>query len=449
MTAARATGPESRFLGIDLLWRFARDPLAMLMDTARDFPEIAYINVAFQHVYIVTSAEIAHEVLVAQADKFWKGRLHRRMLTGRLLGNGLILSEGEQWQRQRRLMQPTFHARRIEKFAATMVEYTRKRIAGWKPGEIVDVDGEMSKLALEIVCKTLFDVAIHDDGAAHVREAMETIQTAVADSFASAAAPIPHWLPTPQNLKINRAIKTLDGILNRFIAERRESGEDRGDLLSMLIFAQDEDGSRMSNRQVRDEAMTLFIAGHETTAKMLTWAWCLLAQHPEAEAKLHAEVDAVCGDQAPTLAALRKLEYTEMVVKETLRLYPTAWLIARQTLEPVTLGGLRLPKGAALFLSPYTVHRDPRYFDAPDEFRPERFAPEAAKPILRQAYIPFSTGPRICIGNSFAQMEAQVILATLAQRCRLRLAPGQRLEVRAAGTLLPRYGMRMEVLARG
>jgi cytochrome P450 len=300
----------------------------------------------------------------------------------------------------------------------------------------------MMRLTLEIVAKTLFDAEISGD-TADASVAMETLMRCFVARTGSLVT-APHWVPTPLNLRVERAIRRLEQILVTIIAERRQSGADRGDLLSILLHAQDEEsGRRMSDQQLRDEVMTLFMAGHETTANTLAWAWFLLAGHPDVEARLHAELDLVLGGRPPVVADLPRLSFTESVVNETLRVYPTVWMIGREAIEPVELGGYRIPAGTTVFMSQWVVHRDSRWFDEPEVFRPERWEGGLIQRIHRYAYFPFGGGPRICIGNNFALMEATLILATLAQKFRLILAPDAVVTPLPTMTLRPAHGVKV------
>ena len=356
--------------------------------------------------------DLVEEVLVTQHRKFIKH--YRLRKTGRTLGQGLVTSEGELWRSQRKLAQPAFHRERINRYAQFMVDYTERMLASWASGQVRDVQADMMNLTLEIVAKTLFDAEIGGESA-DASAAMETLERGFIARTGHLLAP-PIWLPTPLNVRLVRAIRRLERIILSIIAERRKSGEDRGDLLSMLLHAQDEDsGRRMSDQLLRDEVMTLFMAGHETTANTLAWAWLLLARHPEVEARLHAELDEVLGGRPPTVADLPRLVYTERVVTETLRVYPTVWTLGREATEPVELGGYRIPAGMTIFMPQWVIHRDARWYDDPEVFRPDRWADGLMQRIPRYAYFPFGGGPRICIGNNFAMMEATLILATIAQ----------------------------------
>jgi cytochrome P450 len=320
-------------------------------------------------------------------------------------------------------------------------------LQSWSEGQVRDAQADMMRLTLEIVAKTLFDAEIVGD-AADASVAMETLMRAFI-ARSGKLLTLPHWVPTPHNLRVEQAISRLERILARVIADRRASGEDRGDLLSMLLHAQDEEsGRRMSDKQLRDEVMTLFMAGHETTANTLAWAWVLLSRHPEAEAKLHSEIVLVLGKRAPTFADLARLKFTESVVNETLRFYPTVWVIGREAVEPVGLGGYRVPAGTTVFLPQWVIHRDSRWFDEPESFRPERWGGGLIQRIHRYAYFPFGGGPRICIGNNFALMEATLILATIAQKFCLKLAPDASISPLPTVTLRPAHGVKVVLSKR-
>jgi cytochrome P450 len=333
-----------------------------------------------------------------------------------------------------------------------MVAYTERMLAGWHSGETRDLHADMMRLTLEIVAKTLFDA----DVAGQAREVGDALEEGM-QTFVrrwKSIYPLPEWIPTPNNLRIKRVARRLDTILYRIIQERRASGEDRGDLLSMLLHAQDEDdGGRMTDKQLRDEAMTLFLAGHETTANALSWALYLLTSHPEVEARLAAELRDVLGGRSPTVADLPRLRYTEMVVTEAMRLYPPVYAFGREAVQACTLGGYHVPAGMTIVMSQWVMHRDGRYFDNPEKFLPERWADGLAKRLPKFAYFPFGGGPRLCIGNGFAMMEAVLILATVAQQFRITLVPDHPVVPRTTVTLRPAHGIKgvlskREVLSR-
>jgi len=325
------------------------------------------------------------------------------------------------------------------------VEYTERMLSDWRGGEERDAHQEMMRLTLQIVGKTLFDADVERD-AKDVGKSLEQLLE-IGANFRRTIF-VPHWLPTPTNLRMKREVAQIEKILYRIIAERRASGRDAGDLLSMLLAAQDEDGSRMTDRQLRDETITLFLAGHETTASTLSWTWWLLAQNPRVEAKLHAELDAVLGGRTPTLADLPNLPYAGHVITESLRLYPPAWGLARVAIEDHQIAGYPVIKGMGVAMAQWVVHRDARWYDAPEEFRPDRWEGDLLKRLPKFAYFPFGGGPRQCIGNAFALMEASLILATVAQRFRLRLVADHPVEPLASITLRPRHGVRVTLERR-
>jgi cytochrome P450 len=413
------------------------NPLEMFSELAQygDIVGIRVVN--FRNIFI-NHPDLIEEVLVGHPRRYVKGRVLRA--NRHVFGEGLLTSEGDFWLRQRRLVQPGFHRARIAAYAETMVQYTERMLEGWRGGEQRDVHQEMMRLTLQIVGKTLFDADVTGD-AQDVGKSLELLLELGADFRRTLF--VPHWVPTPTNLRIKREIAFIESILYRIINERRASGRDTGDLLSMLLRAQDEDGSRMNDKQLRDETITLFLAGHETTASALSWTWWLLAQNPAVEAKLHEELDEVLGGRAPSLEVLPRLPYTANLITESLRLYPTAWGLARIAVEDHELGGYPVKKGMGVAMAQWVVHRDRRWYDAPEEFRPERWEGDFAKRIPRFAYFPFGGGPRQCIGNSFALMEAALILATVAQKYRLRLVPNHPVVPLASITLRPRHGVRV------
>ncbi len=430
-------GPKGNWLTGNLP-EFRRGRLEFFDRCAREFGDCVSIRLGPRRAMIVNHPDLVEEVLVTHNRSFIKHFALR--LTRSTLGQGLLTSESDFWRRQRKLAQPAFHRERIAAHANTMVEFTERMLQTWADGQTRDAQEDMMRLTLEIVAKCLFDADVSGDSA-DASAAMETTLCCFT-ARVNTLLRLPEWFPTPVNLRLRRAVDRLNAIIFRIIAERRASGEDRGDLLSMLLQAQDDDdGGQMTDRQLRDETMTLFMAGHETTANTLAWVWYLLAQHPEAEAKLHAELDDVLGGRAPTFDDLPRLTWADMVVTETLRYYPTVWLLGREAIEPATIGGYDVPVGVTVFMSQWVLHRDPRYFDEPAAFRPERWADGLAKRLPRYAYFPFGGGPRICIGNQFAQMESVLLLATIAQQYRLKLVPGAVVTPLPTMTLRPDKGV--------
>ena len=419
------------------------NPLEYFTKVAREHGDIAGLRVLNFKTIFINHPNLIEEVLVTNARKYSKGRVLRA--NRHVFGEGLLTSEGDFWLRQRRLTQPAFHRARIASYAATMVEYTERLLEGWRDGEQRDAHQEMMRLTLQIVGKTLFDADVERD-AQEVGKSLELLLE-IGANFRRAIF-VPHWLPTAANFRVKKEIAQIEKILYRIIGERRASGRDAGDLLSMLLAAQDEDGSRMTDRQLRDETITLFLAGHETTASTLSWTWWLLAQNPAVEAKLHAELDAVLGDRVPTLDDLSKLIYTGHVITESLRLYPAAWGLARLAVEDHEIAGYPVTKGMGVAMAQWVVHRDPRWYEAPEEFRPERWEDDLMKRLPRFAYFPFGGGPRQCIGNTFAVMEATLILATIARKFRLRLVANHPVTPLASITLRPRHGVHVTLEAR-
>jgi cytochrome P450 len=401
-----------------------------------DYGDIVTMRYYSFRVYFISHPDYIEQVLVTDNRKFVKGRILRK--NRQLFGNGLLTSEGDFWLRQRRLAQPAFHRGRIASYADTMVRYASRIASEWSDGEERDLHAEMMRLTLSIVAKTLFDADV-DREAKRVGHALEAIMRLNSDFRKLILTPT--WLPTPRKIRATIATAKLNRIIYRFIEERRASGVDNGDLLSMLLAARDDDGSRMTDRQLRDEAITIFLAGHETTANALAWTWMLLAQNPIVEAKLHEELDRVLGGRVPTVDDLPNLRYTNHVVTESLRLYPPAWGMARIAIEDTEIAGYPISKGCGVSLAQWVVHRDPRWFEAPLEFRPERWEGDLLKRLPRFAYFPFGGGPRQCIGNNFAVMEASLLLATLAQQFKISLVPGKEIIPAASITLRPKTGI--------
>ncbi len=435
-------GPESGFFdGIRSPIR--RDPLTFMTEVAKTYGDIVGLRFLNVRTYLLVHPEQIEDVLVTNARKFIKGRALRA--NKHLFGEGLLTSEGDLWLRQRRLMQPAFHRARIAAYAGTMTGFAARIAEEWKPGQQVELHREMMRLTLLVVGKTLFSADVERD----VPQVGKTLDVLL--EYASDIRRMiffPKWLPTARNFRTRRAIGQLDQIIFRIIRERRALGQDTGDLLSMLLSAQDEDGSRMSDQQLRDEVVTLFLAGHETTANALAWTWWLLAQHPEVEEKLHAELEHVLGGRLPTMEDLPWLVYTGHILTESLRLYPPAWAMARLAVEDHEILGYPIPKGTGITVSQWIVHRDPRWYEAPAAFIPERWEGNLQKELQRMAYFPFGAGSRQCIGNAFALMEATLVLATIAQRFRFRLVEGHAVTPWASLTLRPRGGVQVIVEER-
>jgi cytochrome P450 len=435
-------GPEQGFFD-GLRSPLRRDPLAFMSHTAREYGDIVCLRFLHYRTYLLFHPEYIEDVIVNNARKFIKGRVLRA--NRHLFGNGLLTSEGEFWLRQRRMMQPIFHRNRIANYASTMTDCATRLVQSWKPGQQIDIHDAMMRLTLQIVGKTLFHADVERD-APRVGESLQVLLEHAFDFRRLLITP--YWLPTRRNRQAHRAVRELTQIIDQIIELRRAANSDSGDLLSLLIQARDEDGSPMTTQQLRDEALTLFLAGHETTASTLSWTWWLLAQNPRVEQQLHAELETVLDGRTPGLDDITKLTYTNHIISESLRLYPPAWAMARLATEAHEIGGYPVPKGTGIAAVTWIVHRDPRWYDNPEEFFPERWGTDLLKRIPRFAYFPFGYGPRQCIGNSFALMEAVLVLATIAQGFRFALIPGHQVTPLASLTLRPRYGVHVKVHSR-
>jgi cytochrome P450 len=396
---------------------YSRDPLGFLTRCSREYGDVVRLRFPGPPAYLISHPDHIEQVLVKNNRNFVKDRYTRAEL--RILGNGLLVNDGVFWRRQRRLAQPAFHRRRVEAYGETMVSYTDRMLDGWRHGEVRDVHREMMRLTLEIVAKTLIDADISNE-AEGVGEALGVIMARSSDQGSGVfLRMIPERIPTLGNVRYRRATRRLDGIIHAIVNERRLSGADTGDLLSMLLHAEDEDGNRMSDRQLRDEVMTIILAGHETTAIALSWTWYLLGKHPEAEVKLMVELEEVLEGRTPTVHDLPRLRYADAVIKESMRLYPPAWAVGREAIEDCVIGGYHVPAETQMFISQYVTHRDPRHFDNPETFDPDRWQDGRTNDLPAYAYFPFGGGPRLCIGSSFAKMEAVLLLAAVARRFRL------------------------------
>jgi len=447
-TAARLPLPpvvRSRYPG-EFLLLLMRDNLAVIQRLA-EHGDLVQLRVGTRRVMLVNHPREIGQVLVAEQRSFNKGR-GGEVLTRGLLGEGLLTSEGAFHLRQRRLMQPAFHRERIAAYATVMARDAGRLADSWHEGATVDVHEAMMHLTRDIAGETLFSLRMGEDPGG-IEEALDLWQKLARISFWPLGFLFDR-LPFPLVLRARVARARLNRWLAEVIRERRADGVDRGDLLSMLLEAQDPEGDHggMTDKQLRDEAVTLLLAGHETTAVALSWTWYLLSQHPEIEAKLHAELDEVLAGRAPGAADVPRLGYTRMVFAEALRLYPPAWAMDRQAMQDVRIGDHHLPKGSFVAISPYLVHRDARWYPDPERFDPERFRPEVIAGRPKFAYFPFGGGTRMCIGEQFAWMEGILILATLAQRWRLRHERGHVVAMDPLITLRPKYGMRMRVERR-
>lgn len=454
-TLRRPPGPKGLPI-VGTSFMASRDSTQLLMRWARDYGDIVYYHFFDFPAYVLFHPQHVEQVLLGKTGNFVKGITSRS--NPELFGNGLLTSEGNFWRRQRRLSNPAFHRESILRYSEITTQEAARMLQGWKNGEIRNVHNDMMNVTLRIVLRSLFG--------SDADESMQVIEPALDAIMASSSGfnAIAFYLriPTPTRARHFRAVQEIDAFVYKLIERGRErlrhvnagatNGEGQAltaavsgakDFLTMLLTARDDDGNSMSDKQLRDEVITLLLAGHETTALNLSWAWYLLAQHPEVEAKLHAELDAVLGGRPPCAADLPKLQYTDRVIRETLRLYPPAWRIFRKTEEPFTVGDYLLPAGSNIVMSQWVTQRDPRWFSEPNRFHPDRWREDAAAKLPRFAYFPFGGGPRVCIGAGFAMMEATLLLATIAQRYRMRLTPNQRVEPLASITLRPKNGVRV------
>jgi cytochrome P450 len=433
-------GPKPDLIFGNLL-AFRKDPLGFYTACARDYGNVANFRIANARVYLLSNPELIKEVLVRNYSNFTKGRVIRSNRA--LLGSGLLTNEGEFWRRQRRLSQPAFHREHIAGYAKVITQFTNRLMTGWHDGETRDMQQDMKRVTTEIIAKILLNEDVtkeSDEIGAALKIAREELTNRMRFGLL-----IPEQFPTPGNLHFMRAVNRLDKIVLNIIQQRRESGFRGADLLSALLAAQDLDGSQMTDRQLRDEVMTIFVAGHETTALALTWALFLLAEHPEVTARLRAESNEWLGRGFPEFKDIPCLRYTEMVAKEVLRLYPPSWTIPRQAIHDCELGGYFVPAGTSVTISQWVMHRDPRFFENPAEFRPERWDKDFEENLPPFLYFPFGLGPRQCIGQSLAMTEMILILAMLARDFNFELQADPPVIPWPSLTIYPRNGIRIKV----
>ncbi len=439
-------GPRGRFLVGNALDFSRGDWLEFFVRCAREHGDVVFFRFLNVPMCLLTHPDDIEDVLVKNSSNFVKSRNYHALKP--ILGNGLLISEGAFWQKQRKLVQPSFRHESIAAYAEVMADSAQQMLVGWRDGQTRDVHQEMMGLTLEIVAKSLFGTDVSRE-AGKVGQAMRDLTNQLL-AMPNIAFFLPEFFPLPSTLRLRRAVRELNGIIYSMIRARRAAHSPSHDLLQMLLDAQDEDGSQMTDEQLRDEMMTLFIAGHETTAIALSWTWYLLAQNPEVEAKLADELSHVLKGRAPGVSDLRALPYTEMVVKETMRLYPPAWVIGRQALRDFEVHGYRLHAGTNVLLAQWITQRDARFYPEPERFNPDRWKDDPIRSgrLPRYAYFPFGSGPRVCIGAGFAMMEATLLLATIAQRFHLTLASDQSIEMLPLVTLRPKHGVKMMLQER-
>jgi len=438
--------PRSRY-GVRTVAHFVRSPLSFLQETAERYGDIVTMPMLGRPWAFLCHPDDIEALLVGHAGDVVRDDYSH--VLKRVLGEGLLTSDGELWKKQRRLASGAFTPKRIREYAEAMARVTERGLTRWKDGEQVQLHEAMSHLTLEVVADVLFGASISDADVDTVRESMEVFNVLFAQSPETVFR-IPTWVPTPLNRATQKALRRLDGLITRIVETRRRSGERRNDVLDALLAATDDDGSKMDDKQLRDEVVTLFLAGHETTALALTHALYFVAKHPEVERKLRAELDDVLGGRLPTQADVARLVYCDRVIKEAMRLTPPAWVTGREIAKDLTIGGRPLAKGTQVIVSQWVVHRDPRWWPNPEAFDPDRFEPEKVKARPRFSYFPFGGGPRVCVGNHFAMMEAILMLAIVMQRFEVELLPFEQLTFSPSVTLRPAgRGLRAVVKKRG
>lgn len=420
------------------------DPLSFWERCHREYGDIVGIRLPFMRIVMLAHPKDIDFVLRQHHKSFIKDILTRRLSI--LLGQGLLTSEHEFWRRQRKMAQPFFQSSQIRKLDSTIVSFTSSMLDRWRVGEARDVHSEMLRVTLQIIAKKLFNTEVEDetDLVAHALEdLMEYFLGPVS------MMPFAAWYPLPSTIRFRRALRKLNAFLFEIVRKRRRSSEQGDDLLSFLLAARDEDGKGMTDLQLRDELMTLFLAGHETTALSLSFAFYLLSMHPEAESKVLAELQQVLGNRSPTSSDIPRLAYLNGVIQEAMRLYPPAWSVGREAIEDVEIGGYSIPKGCQVWMAQWVVHRNPRWFPDPLAFRPERWLDSASTELPRGAYFPFGDGPRVCIGNQFAMLESALVLATILQRFQLEVIDKKPLKLLPSVTLRPAEGLPMRLVMRG
>jgi cytochrome P450 len=428
--------------------QYARDPFGFVTALEQSYGDVARFDMGPLNTYMVTNPADIERVLVSESDDFGKPEFQDDAL-GDLLGEGLLLSEGDTWQKQRDLATPAFNMNRLSGMADRIVDHTESLLSGWADGAELDVEEEMTEVTIDVICDLMMGTQLSDERLDHVQTQLEPIGRRFEPDPIRFAAP--EWVPLPGDGEYQSAVEELDDVIAEIVDRRRQeidTGDDDGpmDFLSILLRAR-ADGEQ-TNRQLRDEMMTMLLAGHDTTALTMTYTWYLLSQHPEAERRVHAELDELLDGDAPTMADVREMEYTEWVVNEAMRMYPPVYTIFRTPERDFEVGGYTIPEGATIMLPQYAVHRSERYWDDPDTFDPERWSPERSRDRPRFAYFPFGGGPRHCIGKHLALLEARLILATTASRYRLSYEGDGPLELMPTLTAHPRDGMPMRVEKR-
>lgn len=444
MTTTHPPGPRGNLI-LGNLFDMIRRPIPFMRELA-GYGDLAHFRLGPLHAYLAASPEYVHEVLVKQAEYFHRDALSKRSAS-KFIGESLALLDGERHLRERKMMQPGFHAKKLEGYVSVMIDQARAMVDCWRNRLVIELYEEMQAVTLKVTCKTLLGADLLTSQLSEATQAMRDLEAVIAVE-AREALPVPDWLPITRKRRMRRSIRTLKTLIERIIRERRASGRLGDDLLGMLLSATDETGSGLDAKRVYDEAVFLFVAGHETTAGTLTWALYLLERHPEIEAEVRRELDEVLGGRPPAFADLPRLQYLEKVIKETLRLYPGAWVFGRSPLKDTRLGPHTIRKGGIVFLCPFVTQRDRRYFDDPERFRPERFTADFEKSLPRFAYFPFGAGSHACLGQHFAMAEAKVVIASALGRYRLHAVTPEEVEPAGLALLQTARPVRMRLTER-
>lgn len=426
-------------------WKFLkqlqRDPLSKIQAMRAQYGDLIHIKMPFAHAYVIAEPEIIEQVLVRDHHAFIKDQLTRELRY--VMGDGLLTSEHERWKRHRKLASPPFTKRAIASYAVEMAEISAKHVEHMTPDAGRDVHRDLMEMTLEIVVRTVFGSDLPPE-AQNVGDALDKTMQFFTTVSRSVKRVIPKWLPTPSNLSLKRAVRELDRSVKSIIADKRAKNDpNANDLMSLLIRARDEQGEGLSDAQLRDEAITIFLAGHETTALTLSYTLLALAERPEYQKRAHDEIDRVLEGRTPTLEDLPKLRFLDHVLSESMRLYPPAWVVAREATEPTVLGNYSIGVGDQVWVPLYSMHRDARYFPNAEAFDPDRWTPEFKESLPRFAFFPFGGGPRVCIGNHFAMMEAMLALATILQKRTFEVAPEHVTKLECSVTLRPALGVKL------
>lgn len=429
--SASPPGPEGLPV-VKNAYHYSRDPFTFITAYRRAYGDISTFTLGTEETYMITNPSDIERVLVSEVAKYEKPQTIRSGGIDDLLGDGLLLSEGGLWQRQRKRAQPAFAPNRVIQFGDTITEYAEVMMKGWNDGQTIEIDPAMARTTVKVIVSVMFGVEIDERTTRQVQNNLEPLGKMFEPDPVQFL--LPEWVMTPDRLKFRQAVSNLDTVLDSLVRQRKRTEDSGTDLLSILLRAR-QDVDEVTDELLRDELMTMLLAGHDTTALSLTYSWFLLAQHPDVEARLHAELDEVLGGEPPTAGDIRNLDYTERVIQEAMRLYPPVYAIFREPQVDVQLADYRIPAGSLIMLPQWGVHRDPRWYDDPEAFDPDRWTPDRVRDRPNYSYFPFGGGPRHCIGKHLSMLEAQLILATVAQNYRLELAPTQKTSLDLNGSL--------------